>query len=216
MGAYMADLLNAVIDISHHNGNVNLKQAAADDGILGVIIKATQGQSGVDPMYKVNRNKAVEAELLRGAYHFGTGSDGLKQAANFLTTVTAAGDDPAGILLVLDFESNPAGPSMDLEEARAFVTHIKDKTGRFPGFYSGHDIKSALGSHKDPILGQCWFWLAQYGPTPVVPPNWQTYTLRQYTDGAFGPNPHEVAGVGRCDRDKFNGTEAQLRKLWNG
>jgi len=32
----------------------------------------------------------------------------------------------------------------------------------------------------------------------------------QYTDGALGPKPHTV----RCDRDKFNGSEAQLRKLW--
>jgi lysozyme len=36
----------------------------------------------------------------------------------------------------------------------------------------------------------------------------------QYTDGALGPKPHTVKGIGRCDRDKFNGSEAQLRKLW--
>jgi hypothetical protein len=36
----------------------------------------------------------------------------------------------------------------------------------------------------------------------------------QYTNGALGPEPHEVAGIGRCDRDKFNGSEAGLRKLW--
>ena len=105
---------------------------------------------------------------------------------------------------------------MDLEEARAFVSHVKDKTGRFPGFYSGHDIKAALGANTDPILSQCWFWLAQYGPTPVVPPNWSTWTMWQYTDGAVGPKPHEVDGVGRCDRDKFNGTDVQLKKLWTG
>ena len=29
-----------------------------------------------------------------------------------------------------DFEANPQGPSMTLEEARAFVTHIHDMTGR--------------------------------------------------------------------------------------
>ena len=211
----MADPLNAVIDISHHNGNVNLTKAAAD-GILGVIIKATQGQSGSDPQYKANRKKAIDAGLLYGAYHFGTSSDGLKQADNFLTVVSSTGDDPRKVLLVLDFESNPAGPSMDLEEARSFVTHINDKTGRFPGFYSGHDIKAVLGSSKDPILSQCWFWLAQYGPTPVVPPNWPTWTMWQYTDGANGPQPHSVAGVGACDRDKFNGTAAQLKKLWAG
>jgi GH25 family lysozyme M1 (1,4-beta-N-acetylmuramidase) len=103
---------------------------------------------------------------------------------------------------------------MDLEEARAFVTHINEERGRFPGFYSGHYIKQLLGTGTDPILAECWFWLAQYGPTPVVPRNWKTWTMWQYTDGAVGPKPHTVKGIGRCDRDKFNGNEAQLRKLW--
>lgn len=205
----MADPINVVVDISHHNGNVNLTKAK-DAGIVGVIQKATQGQSGVDPTYKTNRTKASNAGLLWGAYHFGTGSDGIKQAENFLNVV---GPDPQ-TLLVLDFEPNPTGPSMTLEEARAFVTHVNGVTGRFPGFYSGHYIKQLLGVDSDPILANCWFWLAQYGPTPVVPPNWKTWTMWQYTDGAIGPEPHQVSGIGRCDRDKFNGSEAQLRKLW--
>ena len=93
--------------ISHHNGNVNLKKAA-EDGIFGVIQKATQGQTGVDPTFKTNRTKAKDAGLLFGAYHFGTGSDGLRQADNFLTTV----GDVSNTVLVLDFEPNPTGPTM--------------------------------------------------------------------------------------------------------
>jgi lysozyme len=92
---------------------------------------------------------------------------------------------------------------------------VREQTGRFPGFYSGHLIKELLGSGSDPILSQCWLWLAQFGPTPVVPPNWKTYTLWQYTDGAIGPEPHTVKGVGRCDRDKFNGSADDLKKLWS-
>ena len=201
--------LNVVVDISHHNGNVNLTKAK-EAGILGVIQKATQGQAGSDPTYKTNKTKATDAGLFWGAYHFATGSDGLKQAENFLNVV---GDDPK-TLLVLDFENNPTGPSMSLEEARAFVTHVNEQTGRFPGFYSGHFIKQLLGSNHDPVLANCWFWLAQYGPTAVVPVNWKTWTMWQYTDGAIGPEPHTVNGIGRCDRDKFNGSEAQLRKVW--
>ncbi len=201
--------LNVVVDISHHNGNVNFAKAQAA-GIIGIIQKATQGQGGADPTYKSNKTKATSAGLLWGAYHFATGSDGVKQADNLLSVV---GDDPK-TLLVLDFEPNPTGPSMSLEEARAFVTHINEQTGRFPGFYSGHYIKQLLGTHSDPVLANCWFWLAQYGNTPVVPANWSTWTMWQYTDGAMGPEPHKVDGIGRCDRDKFNGTEAQLRELW--
>jgi lysozyme len=206
----MPNPLNVVIDTSHHNGNINF-ELAAGDGIMGVIQKATQGQSNTDPTYKSNRAKAKKAGLLWGAYHFGTGSDGLKQAEHFLDVV----GDFKDTLLVLDFEPNLAGPTMTLEEARAFVTHVREQTGRFPGFYSGHLIKELLGSGSDPILSQCWLWLAQFGPTPVVPPNWKTYTLWQYTDGAIGPEPHTVKGVGRCDRDKFNGSADDLKKLWS-
>jgi lysozyme len=63
-------------------------------------------------------------------------------------------------------------------------------------------------------LGNCWFWLSQYGPTPVVPPNWNTWTMWQYTDGALGSDPYDVPGIGRCDRDKFNGDISALYKLW--
>jgi lysozyme len=202
--------INAVIDISHHNGTKLDFAKAKDDGILGVIHKASQGQTGSDPNYASNRKKAAAEGLLWGAYHFATGSDGVKQADNFLNRV----GDLKGVLLVLDFEPNPTGPSMSLEEARAFVTHIAAKTGRFPGLYSGHSIKQMLGTKTDPVLAKCWFWLAQYGPTAVVPPNWKTWTMWQYTDGAIGPEPHEVKGIGRCDRDMFNGNEQQLRKLW--
>jgi len=207
----MPEPLNAVVDISHHNGNVNLVKAKAD-GIIGVIHKATQGQSLKDSQYKTNRTKANDAGLLWGAYHFATGSNGVKQAEHFLNVV----EEFENTLLVLDFEPNPTGPSMTLEEARAFVTHVKEVTGRFPGLYSGHFIKQLLGSHTDPVLSKCWFWLAQYGPTAVVPANWSTWTMWQYTDGEDGPRPHEVGGIGPCDRDKFNGTEAELRTLWAG
>ena len=203
-------MINAVIDISHHNG-VRLDFAKAKAaGIVGVINKATQGRANVDPTYTDNRRKATDAGLLWGAYHFATGSDGVAQAESFLKT--AKPDDDT--LLALDFEPNLTGPSMSLEEARAFVTHVKQETGRFPGFYSGHFIKDLLGSRSDPVLAQCWFWLAQYGPTAVVPANWPSWTMWQYTDGAIGPQPHEVDGIGRCDRDRFNGNEDQLRKLW--
>ena len=82
----MPDPLNVVVDISHHNGNVNLAKAK-EDGILGVIQKATQGQGFKDPTYQRNRQKAKDAGLVWSAYHFATGSDGLKQAQHFLDVV---------------------------------------------------------------------------------------------------------------------------------
>src|SRR5258705_9670850 len=116
----MPEPLNVIVDISHHNGNMNLVKAKAD-GIIGVLQKATQGQSSVDPTYKTNRTKANNAGMLWGAYHFATGSDGIKQAEHFLDVVGSF----ENTLLVLDFEPNPTGPSISLEEARALPTHVK-------------------------------------------------------------------------------------------
>lgn len=205
-------MIDSIIDVSHHNGPSLDFSKAKQDGIVGVIHKATQGQSGLDPMYELNRKKVTAAGLLWGAYHFATGSEGVTQAVHFLATL----GDTAGMLLVLDLEPNPTGPSMSLEEARAFVTHVHDAAGRWPMLYSGHYIKQLLGTGKDQVLANCPLWLAQYGPTAVVPPNWPTWTMWQYTDGAIGVDPTPVAGIGHCDRDRFNGTAERLKVLWNG
>jgi lysozyme len=200
---------NVVADISHHNGRIDF-DLARRDGIVGVIQKATQGLGYMDPTYIDNRTRAKAAGLLWGAYHFGTGSDGVEQAIHFLEAADPVAED----LVVLDFEANAQGPSMTLAEAHAFVTHVQASLGRWPGLYSGHYVKGLLGSQADPILAKCWFWLSQYGPTPVVPPTWPTWTLWQYTDGGLGPEPHAVNGLGRCDRDMFNGDIAGLQRLW--
>lgn len=205
----MPEPLNVVIDISHHNANPDFGQAAAA-GIVGVIHKATQGLTFKDQMYETNRQKALDAGLLWGAYHFGTGGDGSDQADFFLELV----DPEADTLLVLDYEPNTQGATMSLADARAFVSQVNDKLGRFPGLYSGSLIKQQLGNKQDPVLAQCFFWLAQYGPTAVVPKNWPTWTLWQYTDGNLGPQPHTVPGIGGCDRDKFNGDLDGLKRLW--
>jgi lysozyme len=201
--------LNVIVDISHHNGNVDLGQVNGD-GIIGVIHKATQSTNYTDPNYACNRTKAADAGLLWGAYHFGTGGDGAAQADYFLSVVSPGPND----LLVLDLEDNTQGSSMSLDEAHDFVTRVHDVTGQWPGLYSGSYIKQLLGSNKDDVLVNCWFWLAQYGSNAVVPANWPTWTMWQYTDGTSGPQPHSVGGIGSCDRDKFNGDEAGLRKLW--
>jgi lysozyme len=201
--------LNVVVDLSHHNGQVDLVTAAAA-GIVGIVHKATQGTEYVDPLYRPNREKAGSAGLFWGAYHFGVGTDGVDQADHFLSAVSPTKQD----LVVLDLEANPTGPSMTLEEARAFVTHLTAVLGRSPVLYAGHYLKELLGGGTDPVLGACPFWLAQYGKTPVVPPNWADWTLWQYTDGALGLSPYEVPGIGRCDRDKFNGDLAGLKQFW--
>jgi lysozyme len=204
-------MLNAVIDLSHHNTVSSFAQAAGS-GVRAVIHKATQGHAWVDPAYAPHRDGATSAGLLWGAYHFAAGSDGVAQAEWFLSNL----GDPQPSILVLDLEHNPTGPTMGLDEARAFVTHIQSVTGRWPGLYAGSYLKEILGTSGDPVLANCWFWLAQYGPTPVIPPNWATWTLWQYTDGMAGTaGPTTVPGIGPCDRDFFNGDDDAFGRFWS-
>ena len=68
-------------------------------------------------------------------------------------------------------------------------------------------LKTMLGGHPDSVLAQCPLWLAQYGPSAVLPPGWSAWSLWQYTDGAQ-PGSQPVNGIGHCDRDRFNGGAA--------
>lgn len=207
-------MLNAVVDISHYT-TIASWAAVEQAGILGVIAKATQGASYVDPTFAQHKAQCEAAGLSFGAYHFGTAGDPVAQADRFLAT---AGDTP---LLVLDFESNPQGQSMSLIEAEQFVHEVYVRTGRYPGLYSGNDVRQAFSSAGITQPGQtelskCWLWIAQYATAPLVPPVWPAWTLWQYTDGAAGQGPYTVDGIGRCDRSQFNGTADQLAAFWNG
>jgi lysozyme len=205
--------INVVVDLSHHNETVDFAKMKAS-GVVGVIHKATQGLTYVDETYAGRRIEALECGLLWGAYHFGVGGDGSDQAQFFLDVTKPDGRT----LLVLDYEPNLTGPTMSLDQAREFVEHVGEATGRWPGLYSGHLIKEQLGGSTPPDarLSKCFLWIAQYnGPRPLnVPPTFRTWTFWQYTDGVHGPAPHRVDGVGLCDRNIFNGSLAQLKRLW--
>ena len=204
-------MLNAVIDLSHHNVVTSFPDARSA-GIAGVIHKATEGRTFVDSDYHARKKLALDAGLLWGAYHFGTNSDVAPQVEHFLETIAPDPND----LMVLDFERLGTANTMTLSQAEEFVTLIEQKTGRFPGLYSGQNfLRSQVGSSTDTVLKNCFLWIARYSDQmPVVPPAWKTFTLWQYTDGTHGPQPHEIAGIGPCDRDKFNGTLANLKRLW--
>ena len=204
-------LLNVVIDLSHHN-TVTSFQQVKEAAILGVIHKATEGTTFVDSQFNSRRPSALAAGLFWGAFHFGVRGDVQGQANHFLDIVNPGPAD----LLVLDFEPNPREGTMTLAEAEAFVSRINNQIGRFPGLYSGQAfLRAQLGSRTNTILTNCFLWIARYSSQlPQVPAAFPTFTLWQYTDGNAGPQPHQVPGIGRCDRDKFNGDEAGLRRLW--
>jgi lysozyme len=205
-------MINSVIDISHHQGpNVDFGKVKAA-GVVGVIHKATAGTNYKDPMYANNRQRALAAGLLWGAYHWGTGdASGTDQAQYFIDYAQPDGKT----LLALDYEPNVAGPhrlgpDMTPDLATEFVNAVQGSQGRMPVLYTG---MAMLGHIPD--LPDCPLWWARYAPAPAgIPNTWPTWTLWQYTDGAHGNQPHTVDGVGPCDRDQFNGDLQALQQLW--
>lgn len=63
--------------------------------------------------------------------------------------------------------------------AQGFVSAGHKATGVWPGLYGGSCVRELFGDSQDPVLGQCWFWLAEYGPDARVPPTWKDWTLWQ-------------------------------------
>jgi lysozyme len=200
---------NLVVDISHFNTGPLDFVAAKNAGVVGVIAKATQGSGFKDPAYGARKTAAVNAGLLWGAYHFGTGANVDSQLSNFLGTT---GIDNA-MLYALDFEANP-GNTMGLAQAKAFIQKLDTRLGRKAVIYGGDLLKTALGGTNDAFLGQHRLWWAQYNTTANIPPTWSQFWLWQFTDGHHGPPPHAVNGIGPCDIDNFAGTAAQLQAQW--
>lgn len=204
-------MLEAVFDISHWNGQTLGFNAAKMAGMLGVIHKGTQGVGYVDPMLASNRAKARAAGLLTGIYHFGSGvAAGADQAA-FALDYAQPGD-----LVVLDFERNPTGVPMTLAQAADFMTACRARSVQ-PVLYAGGYLKGLLvgGVAAPAALTATPLFLADYRPVPSLPAGWSSFALWQWTDGGLtGPTAPPVPGIGRCDRDRFNGDAAGLQAFW--
>jgi lysozyme len=198
-----------IIDISHWEEPVDFAKVS-DDGIVAVIAKATTGAAGIDPAYAAFKTAAAPYNFLWGSYHFGTGSEIDVQIEHYLETTEPTDRE----LVCLDFEPNPNGPTMTLNQAREFVLLFQHLTGRYPVLYGGFWLKESLNGRPDDLLTKCPLWLSQYAPKPTLPVGWTKYTLWQFTDGNDGPPPYTVSGIGKCDRNQFAGSEAELRNRW--
>jgi lysozyme len=208
----MATINRKVLDISHHNTVKSWTEVKAA-GIVGIIHKATEGTSYIDPDYADRFFNATNSGLLWGAYHFANGNDVTKQVDNFLRTVGINNET----LYALDWEDDPGGNTMNRSQAQEFLELIEKKTGRKGVVYSGNTAKEKLGSDNYPYFGAHRLWLAQYGDAPVPQASWDQEWLWQYSDGQKGPSPRGCPGVtGYVDTNSWRGTDDELRKQWAG
>lgn len=192
-----------VIDLSHHNTIPQSLQAAKDSGIIGVIHKATEGASYVDNTLDNRWYLASQAGLLWGTYHFMRPGDMKQQAAFYVETTNANGDE--NTLLAADHED--AGVS--LADLKTWLAEVERLTGRRPVIYSGHVLKDQLKGKPDSVLSGYLLWLAQYGSSPTLPPGFDAAWLWQYSDKGSVPGVTPPTDVNAGDA-------ADVTANWSG
>jgi lysozyme len=201
------------IDVSRYQGNIDWKRVRAD-GKSFAFIKASQGQSYVDPTFITNAKGVQAAGILLGAYHFvdATSVDAAKaEARHFAEVLDRAGG--AGALdfpPVMDYENNPGGFSSAAihEVAMAFLTEFERVSCRKPMVYTGN----AFAAHFKAPLGAYKLWIARY--STLVPSDttvWKQWDFWQYSDNGC------VEGIqGPVDLNVYAGTESELRQAFAG
>lgn len=195
------------IDVSHYE-KVDWKSIKPYQ-VQFVFLKATEGVSHVDAAFAGFRKGAKEYGIPCGAYHFSRMGDGAAQAKNFCSVV---GDIlPGELPIVLDWEEREDPVTKEItymskDDAQKWLYYVESFYKTVPIIYtnSSFGIERKLGQEfkRYPL------WLAHYTKgTPKIPQPWTKYTFWQYSDD------EQIAGVGTCDVNYFNGTPAELSSM---
>jgi lysozyme len=225
---------NNVVNLSHYDYMRPDFRRMRAEGVLGVIHESSYPPFVPDDKYLGRQFEATRAGLLWGAYHYANASDPIKQADFFLNVVErswrSAPPDarPEQVLLVLDFEKNGhyPGGTMRVDQAVKFVDRVHERTGVYPGIYSGeYRLRrllqpSAASADLRAKLSRSWLWVANYHYQPRDIPPWGDWAMWQYTgDGVCdlprSSYPKSVANIPKAERNIFSGSATDLKAFWN-
>jgi GH25 family lysozyme M1 (1,4-beta-N-acetylmuramidase) len=180
--------------------------AVASWGVDFAYIKATEGDTYVNPYFGEDWRGAGEAGLLRGAYHYARPRLPLwtatQDAQRFLMT-TGPFAGPNDLPPVLDLEDS-GGLSRDdvVAWADEWMAEITRQTGRWPMLYSAAwFLDGAVGGAAE--LADHPMWVAEYndlGYPQWLPTGWSNWTVWQFTSSATIPGiPAPVDLNAACD-----------------
>jgi lysozyme len=195
------------IDISHHQGYPDFDAVKAS-GVCGVIHKATEGSTYIDPNRAENLSNAKKAGLAIATYFWLKPGDGRAQAAFYLSVI----DPVVGERVVIDYEED----GCSLTALRDAVQALLDYGSLRITVYSGHLLKEQLDSSRDDFLANNTdLWLAQYtdDENDISWPNgtYPHWALWQYSETG------EIPGIddGYVDLDRYNGNDREFLQWIN-
>jgi lysozyme len=183
------------IDISSHNGMMNL-DAAASDGISFIFIKASEGTTFRDSNFRLNYDKARHAGLSIGAYHFFRfDCDGVEQAVNLLSAI---GNRQLDLGVAIDVEANSNPKNIPIELINNRLTAMADYLnlrGYRVTFYSN---KAGYYDYISESFKGFPLWICAFSETPIN----TEWTFWQYNHRGH------VKGInGDVDMNAFYGSE---------
>ncbi len=194
------------LDVSHYQGTINWKKVKRHN--LGfVLVKATGGDTYVDPHFYHNWNGVREAGMIRGPYHFFYAADNpRKQAAHFLATVGEL--KPYDLPPVLDVEISDHVPKKQLlESVLVWLQHVEKALKRRPLIYSDDTFSREYLS--DARMAKYPLWIANYEKTvAAVPSPWDDigWAFWQYSEEG------SIDGIqGTVDLDLHQGDLEELK-----
>ena len=195
------------IDVSKYQSTVaweEVKAMKVKEIQMGfAFIKATEGIGNADPYYKRNWKKAKDNSIVRGAYHFFSGSkDGRMQAENFINKVKLEeGDLPP----VLDVEQLNGATTLQLKkEIIEWLEIVENHYQVKPVIYTNIDFYNKnLGEDFDKYP----LWIAHYYQPgqPRIKRGWIFWQHSQEgrVNGIFS----------KVDFNVFNGDSASFKNL---
>lgn len=132
------------VDVSAYQADIDMA-ALKNQNIEFAYIKATEGSSYRDDLFEQNWQRAREAGMPAGAYHFFSyDSSGASQAENF---IGAVGHDMSGRLLPAvdveyygDKEENPPAKADVVRELGAYLSAVEAEYGVKPIIYTRSDV----------------------------------------------------------------------------
>jgi lysozyme len=173
-----------IIDVSHHQGTIDWGAVAAYKinglPIQGVIMKASEGVTGVDDKLIRNVAGAKGTGLATGYYHYAhpERNEPEKEAQHFFRSVWGY---PAQLPLVLDVEGEAAkvGRVALTKWCLAWLQEVKRLSGHDVMIYTGASFaRSYLGKE----LAAFPLWVAHYGAnTPMANGTWDKWSVFQYS-----------------------------------
>lgn len=177
------------IDVSKYQGTINWTKVAKDSTIKFVYIKATEGASIQDPMYRTNITKARKAGLLVGSYHlYSSKTTAYQQMANIRKMVKKSEQD---LVPVLDIEGHHSG-RLYMDRVDKLLELMESEYGVKPMIYTSERLYKTHFAGKK--YAKYHIFIANYRSYPTT-----RFTLWQYTEKGH------VSGIsGYVDISKFN------------